>query len=81
MGQGIGKQWQFLLVIFLIVEVTLGNGSGLPGRHGQLHLLGKTVEMPQVQFLDKVSMPVVVASGADGQTVQKTRGDSAGAVC
>ena len=26
----------------------------------------------QVQFLDKLSMPVVVMSGADGQTVQKT---------
>ena len=30
------------------------------------------VEIPQVQFLDKLSMPVVVASGANGQTAQKT---------
>ena len=30
------------------------------------------VEIPQLQFLDKVFIPVVVVSGADGQTVQKT---------
>ena len=30
------------------------------------------VEIPQVQFLDKFFMPVVVMSGADGQTVLKT---------
>ena len=29
----------------------------------------KTVEYPQLQFLDKVFIPVVVVSGADGQTV------------
>ena len=33
------------------------------------------VEIPQVPFLDKLFMPVVV-SGADGQTAQNTRGDS-----
>ena len=39
------------------------------------------VEIPQVQFLDKVYMPVVVAvSGADGHTAQKTCGEAAGAV-
>ena len=40
----------------------------------------KPMEIPQVQFVDKVDLPVVVASGADGQTAQKTRGDSTGAV-
>ena len=30
------------------------------------------MDIPQVQFLVKVYMPVVVASGADGQTMQKT---------
>ena len=39
----------------------------------------KPVEIPQVQFLDKLFMPVV-AFGADGQTAQKTHGDSTGAV-
>ena len=38
------------------------------------------VEIPQVQFLDKLFMPVVVMSGADGQTAQKNCGDSTGAV-
>ena len=33
-----------------------------------------------LQFLDKVDMPVVVASGVDGQTAQKTQRDSTGAV-
>ena len=33
------------------------------------------VEIPQVPFLDKLFMHVVV-SGADGQTAQNTRGDS-----
>ena len=37
------------------------------------------VEIPQVPFLDKLFMPVVV-SGANGQTAQNTRGDSTGAV-
>ena len=37
------------------------------------------VEIPQVPFLDKLFMHVVV-SGADGQTAQNTRGDSTGAV-
>ena len=40
----------------------------------------KPVELPQVQFLDTVYLPVVVVSGAYGQTAQKTRGDSTGAV-
>ena len=41
----------------------------------------KTAVMPQVQFLDKLYMPVVVvASGADGQTAQKILVDSTGAV-
>ena len=31
----------------------------------------KTVEIPQVPFLDKLFMSVVVMSGADGQTVLK----------
>ena len=34
--------------------------------------LQKTVDYPQLQFLDKVFIPVVVVSGADGQTLQKT---------
>ena len=38
-----------------------------------------TVEIPQVPFLDKLFMHVVV-SGADGQTAQNPRGDSTGAV-
>ena len=38
-----------------------------------------TVEIPQVPFLDKLFMDVVV-SGADGQTAQNPRGDSIGAV-
>ena len=38
------------------------------------------METPQVLSLDKVYMPVVLVSGADGQTAEKTRGDSAGAV-
>ena len=33
----------------------------------------KLWRIPQVQFLAKVYMTVVVASGADGQTAQKTR--------
>ena len=33
-----------------------------------------------MQFPDKLSMPVIVASGADGETVEYTRGDSTGAV-
>ena len=33
-----------------------------------------------LQSSDKVDTPVVVASDADGQTAQKTRGDSTGAV-
>ena len=37
------------------------------------------VEIPQVPFLDKLFMHVVV-SGADGQTALNTRGDSTGAV-
>ena len=37
------------------------------------------VEIPQVPFLDKLFMHVVV-SGADVQTAQNTRGDSTGAV-
>ena len=37
-----------------------------------------SVDLPQVQFLNKLFMLVAVASGVDGQTVQKTCGDSTG---
>ena len=42
----------------------------MSGAVGQI--VQKTVEYPQLQFLNKVFIPVVVVSGADGQTVQKT---------
>ena len=42
----------------------------MSGADGQT--VQRTVEYPQLHFLDKIFIPVVVVSGADGPTVQRT---------
>ena len=78
---GSGMCWLVLLVtIYLELCSSMSISVAIPQEQFLDRLLRlKPVAIPQVQSLVKVYMPVVV-SGADGQTVQNTRGDSTGAV-
>ena len=77
-AQHLVRQW------ILVLRQFLGRGRGgwknfhifvlvtsYPEVDFVFSVVATPVELPQVQFLDKVYMPVVV-SGADGQTAQKT---------